>query len=142
MRRKISGRKTKPEKSSETKNIVSPLDKLAELYGPFNDAPKPRREYIYVTKAPFGHKIGRTTRPELRPLQVAGNAPVELKVLIVKEVPGASEIERSLHDYFDDKWLRGEWFSLDESDVQLIRDVLDGKTTLPEPISDDREIPF
>jgi hypothetical protein len=139
-------RKSKRDKSSKKTKINSPLDKLVELYGPFNETPQPDLEFIYVTKAPFGCKIGRTTRPELRPLQAVGNAPIQLEVLIVKEVIGSHEIEKNLHSYFKDKWLRGEWFSLDDSDVQIIRDVLDGKTALPEAIGDgsesDEEIPF
>ncbi len=147
MGRNIPRRKSKTVKSNKKAKINSPLDKLVELYGPFNETPRHAPEFIYVTRAPFGCKIGRTTRPELRPLQVAGNAPVQLEVLIVKEVAGSYEIERSLHDHFKDKWLRGEWFSLDDSDVQLIRDVLDGKKALPEPVSEDGlesdgEIPF
>jgi hypothetical protein len=143
----ISSRKSKRVQTRKKAKINSPLDKLEELYGPFNKNPRPAPEFIYVTKAPFGCKIGRTTRPELRPLQVAGNAPVQLEVLIVKEVANSYEIERRIHDHFKYKWLRGEWFSLDDSDVQLIRDVLDGNRALPEPVSEDGsesdgEIPF
>lgn len=117
-------------------SYVSPLDSLVAGYGPFNDTPIPVPEFIYVTKAAFGCKIGRTTRPELRPLQVTGNAPIELEVLIVKEVSGSREVEKSLHFYFKEKWLRGEWYFLDDSDIAFIRDLLDGKTFFPEPDDD------
>ena len=140
-------RKQKPDRTIKPQDIISPADQLVELFGPFRETPFPDPEFIYVTKAPFGCKIGRTTRPDLRPLQVAGNAPIQLEVLIVKEVVGSIETERNLHEYFSSKWLRGEWFALDDSDVQLIRDVLDGKKTLTErPGSDglesEGEIPF
>jgi hypothetical protein len=138
----MARRKQKTVQSSKKIDVISPADQLVELFGPFKDTPRPDPEYIYVTKAHFGCKIGRTTRPELRPLQVAGNAPIQLEVLVVKEVVGSYEIERNLHGYFKDKWLRGEWFALDDSDVQLIRDVLDGKTALPKSIGGDQEIPF
>lgn len=114
-------------------SYVLPLDSLVAGYGTFNDTPIPVSEFIYVTKAAFGCKIGRTTRPELRPLQVTGNAPIELEVLIVKEVSGSREVEKSLHFYFKEKRLRGEWYSLDDSDIAFIRDLLDGKIFFPEP---------
>ena len=136
-------RKPKNEVLGGTK-YVSPLDSLYETYGSLCTEPVPQREYIYVTRAPFGCKIGRTTRPELRPLQVAGNAPVELSVLIVKEVVASRSIEKRLHDYYQSKWLRGEWFSLDDSDIEFIRNVLDGNAFFPE-VADGEEfedIPF
>lgn len=114
---------------------ISPLDSLFADYGPFNDVPKSVLEFIYVTKTAFGCKIGRTTRPEMRPLQITGNAPIELEVFFVKE----GEVEKNLHSYFKDKWLRGEWYSLDDSDIAFIRDLLDGKASFPEL---DDEIPF
>lgn len=135
----MTRRKSKDDESSKEVKFISPLDKLGELYGPFNSILPPTPEFIYVTKAAFGCKIGRTTRRELRPLQVAGNAPIQLDVLFVKEVVNSREIEKNLHGYFKDKWLRGEWYVLDDSDIQLIRDVLDGKTALPES---DEDIPF
>lgn len=135
--------KTKNKVSCEDiKSAVSPLDKLCEIYGPFRTEPIPPLEYIYVTRAPFGCKIGRTTRPELRPLQVAGNAPVQLEVLIIKEVKASRDIEKLLHKYYQTKWLRGEWFSLDDSDISFIRDLLDGKATFPKVEADFEEIPF
>lgn len=71
----MARRKQKAGQSSKKIDVISPADQLVELFGPFRDTPRPDPEYMYVTKAPFGCKSGHTTRPELRPLQVAGNAP-------------------------------------------------------------------
>lgn len=85
--------------------------------------PMPPKEYIYLTKSDFGYKIGRTTRPQKRPLQVAGNMPIKLEVIVVIEVANSKEWERRLHRHFAEKRLRGEWFSLDQTDVELIKGV-------------------
>lgn len=139
----MSLRKTpKDEPAEGTMKFTNPLDRLYELYGPPRTEPIPQREYIYVTRAPFGCKIGRTTRPELRPLQVAGNAPVQLEVLIIKEVAGSRDLEKRIHEHYQGKWLRGEWFSLDDADIEFIRDLLDGKTSFPEVDEDFEDIPF
>ena len=134
-------RKSKDEICLGDSKYISPLDRLYETYGPLHAEPIPEPEYIYVTKAPFGCKIGRTTRPELRPLQVAGNAPVQLDVLIVKEVVASRDVEKRLHDYFQDKCLRGEWYSLDDTDIEFISDFLDGKASFPK-VDIDEDIPF
>ncbi len=119
------------------------LDRLYKIYGGLINQPVPTREYIYVTRAPFGCKIGRTTRPDSRPLQVVGNAPVKLEVLILKQVEASRELEKRIHDHYQGKWLRGEWFALDDNDIEFIRDVLDGKTTFLEPEIDySEDIPF
>lgn len=134
----MTRRRTDNSNNKAKGSYVSPLDSLVAECGPFNDTPRPVPEFIYVTKAAFGCKIGRTTRPELRSLQVTGNAPIELEVLIVKEVSGSREIEKNLHSYFKEKWIRGEWYSLDDSDIAFICDLLDGKASFPEPDDDFR----
>lgn len=139
----MSRRKIPQDESAEdTTKFTNPLDRLYELYGPPRTEPIPQREYIYVTRAPFGCKIGRTTRPDLRPLQVAGNAPVQLEVLIVKEVSGSKDLEKRIQVHYQGKWLRGEWFSLDDADIEFIRELLDGKASFPEVDEDFEDIPF
>lgn len=118
----------------ELQRFRSPLEGMEIL--PESPAPPPK-EYIYVTKSDFGYKIGRTTRPELRPLQVAGNMPIKLEVIAVIEVEDSTEWERRLHWHFEDKRLRGEWFSLDPSDVELIKGIPQSFDNLHEP-----DIPF
>jgi len=87
------------------------------MHGP---QPKPK-EYIYVTKADFGFKIGRTSRPDKRPLQVAGNCPIKLEVVVLLEVEDMRKAESRLHSHFAEKHLRGEWFALTEADIEFIR---------------------
>jgi len=81
----------------------------------------PPKEYIYLTKSDFGYKIGKTTRPDKRPLSVAGNMPIKLSVIAIIEVPNSKEAERRLHSLFDDKRLRGEWFALTDEDVEFVK---------------------
>ena len=47
--------------------------------------------------------------------------PISLQVVTVIEVPDSREAERQLHSYFHEKRLRGEWFALDDHDVELVR---------------------
>jgi len=90
-----------------------------------------------VTKSDFGYKIGKTTRPEKRPLEVAGNMPIKLEVMAVIEVPDSSEWESLLHQHFRDKRLRREWFALTLSNVEMIKKIPDNWEDF-----DDEDIPF
>jgi len=101
----------------------------------------PEKEYIYLTKTDFGYKIGRTTRPEKRPWTVAGNMPIKLTVIVVIEVPNSKEAEKRLHGLFEDKWLRGEWYALNDEDVEFIKGYPESYDNLPPPSKDD-DVPY
>lgn len=98
------------------------------------------KEFIYVTKADFGYKIGMTTRPKKRPLQVAGNCPIKLEVVVLLEVDDMRKAESQLHLHFASKHLRGEWFALTEEDIAFVRGYPKSFDSLPQ--SDDDEVPF
>ena len=112
-------RKANPESPRSLPENIERL--LAEVLSTPPAPYVPPKEYIYLTKSDFGYKIGRTTRPESRPLQVAGNMPIKLEVIAVIEVPNSKKWEQRLHGHFAEKRLRGEWFSLDQSDVEIIK---------------------
>ncbi len=97
-------------------------------------------QFVYVTKADFGYKIGMTTRPESRPLQVSGKTPISLEVVALIEVDDMRKAEAQLHSYFAAKRLRGEWFALCEDDVALIRGYPKTFEQLPDP--NDQDVPF
>ena len=101
-----------------------------------------QREYIYLTKADFGYKIGRTTRPEKRPLTVAGNCPIKLEVIVVIEVADMRKAEAELHSRFASKRLRGEWFDLSPEDVELIKGYPGSLINLPKSDIDEEDVPF
>lgn len=110
---------TKSPKSESPPGVPESIERLfAEV---LSSPPIPPKEYIYLTKSEFGYKIGRTTRPKKRPLQVAGNMPIKLEVIVVIEVSDSKGWERRLHRHFAEKRLRGEWFSLDDPDVEMIK---------------------
>ncbi|MGA3283856.1 MAG: GIY-YIG nuclease family protein [Verrucomicrobiota bacterium] len=116
-------RKPKTTRTDSTPALV-PKEVEETLKYAMSQPPPPYvrpKEYIYLTKSDFGYKIGRTTNPDKRPLSVAGNMPIKLTVITVIEVPDSIEAERRIHGQFAEKRLRGEWFSLDEHDVGLIK---------------------
>ena len=112
---------------------------MAELLDKLRLYVRPK-EYVYLTKADFGYKIGRTIRSDQRPLQVASNCPIKLEVIVVIEVPDSKAVEKRLHGHFANKRLCGEWFALDDLDVELVKGFPVSFDNLPpEPWED---IPF
>jgi hypothetical protein len=99
-------------------------------------------EFIYLTKADFGYKIGRTSQPDKRPLTVAGNCPINLEVIVVIEVDNMRKAEAELHSRFGSKRLRGEWFDLSPEDVELVKGYPQSLLGLPDGDVEEEDIPF
>lgn len=64
-------------------------------------------------------KIGRSLNPEYRERTLQSQAPKILKLFTSCLTYGAKEKE--LHRHFANKRVRGEWFSLNENDIEFIR---------------------
>ena len=132
---KRSTQRQSPEERARLHEIVNRF----ALPLPQQTYQKPK-EFIYVTKADFGCKIGMTTRPKQRPLQVAGNCPIKLEVVVLLEVDDMRKAESRLHSHFASKHLRGEWFALTAEDIAFVRGYPKSFDSLPQ--SDDDEVPF
>jgi hypothetical protein len=68
------------------------------------------------------YKIGISNKPYYREKTLQSEKPT-IELIASKKFPVrkiAESIEKSLHSVFDDKRLRGEWFELDEKDVEHI----------------------
>jgi len=77
--------------------------------------------YVYLLKTYDGlYKIGRTVDPDnrLRTFSVKLPFPVEYEYLI--RCKDRFETERALHQQFSHKRVNGEWFRLDQNDIEQI----------------------
>ena len=64
------------------------------------------------------YKIGISSNPGVREKTLQSQEP-EIELLFYSE--GSYEDERTLHEIFVEKRVRGEWFSLDERDIDFIK---------------------
>lgn len=132
--------------TEEWDRVCDAVEKLSDsitLQGPpapyeFTKPP----EYIYLTKADWGFKIGYTSHPNSRPLRVAGNCPVKLEVITVIQVEDMRKAEKELHGLFAHKRLRGEWFDLSADEVELVKGYPKSLESLPRHDSLDEDVPF
>jgi hypothetical protein len=85
--------------------------------------PDPR--YVYLVAAPDGlHKIGQTYSP-IRRLGWLGPKSAGLRLAKAVLVLDATWLERYLHHAFAHRWIRGEWFKLEPSDIALVHSIAD-----------------
>lgn len=93
-------------------DILNVAHKLTRKRKPFH--------YVYIFRANGLCKIGRSNNPQWRKtqLQVALPYPIEVVLTIQTRQHG---LEHALHSRFITKRKRGEWYDLDEEDIQWIK---------------------
>lgn len=80
---------------------------------------KPERNYVYFIRVPSGiTKIGCTTNLENRIKGIQGMCSEPLTLLGTIETPEQYKVEESLHEYFTDKQVHGEWYDVSTSDIE------------------------
>lgn len=76
--------------------------------------------YIYIIKERY-YKIGRTKRFPERPFQVQTELPHKSEIIYYCEVNNYNDVEKQLHKRFKTKKMNGEWFNLDEKDIENLK---------------------
>lgn len=78
--------------------------------------------HIYLIKADNGLvKIGKTTDLKTRLDHFTAKLPYEVKLIHSIETNDHTKLERKLHDLFEHKRKRGEWFELNEKEIQYVK---------------------
>lgn len=77
-------------------------------------------QYLYLIKCQQYYKIGVANDVRARLAQLSTGNPFELNVLAVYGYENAEVVERALHQRFTNRWERGEWFSLDPEDLDVL----------------------
>jgi len=78
--------------------------------------------HVYLATGPHGHKIGSTGNLTQRQWELrAQHGPTSTVVWSLYIDPDCLAVELGLHQKFTAKRVRGEWFLLDEADVQWIK---------------------
>ena len=83
---------------------------------------KKRRGFVYLLRADNRlYKIGRSKAINERIKQLEIKLPYELELVAFIVVGDMYKVERWLHRKFADKRKRGEWFELEEVDIEFIK---------------------
>jgi len=82
--------------------------------------------YLMVDRVNGFYKIGISNEPEYRERTLQSEKP-SIELITSKKFPNrtlAGSFEKALHETYDSKRLRGEWFELSEQDAEHIKQVL------------------
>jgi hypothetical protein len=74
-------------------------------------------QYLYLIESQQFYKIGIANDVQSRLAQLSTGNPFELKLLASYSFENAEVVERSIHQRFSNKRVRGEWFELGDEDV-------------------------
>ena len=77
-------------------------------------------DYLYVMYDERFYKIGCSDKPESRLKQVKTSNPT-VKILLSFQTDSAEVLEHSLHNKFEIKNIGGEWFTLNDADIEWIK---------------------
>ena len=87
--------------------------------------------HIYLLKANGLHKIGRSKDVDRRMGQIQPKLPYASELVLSAKVADAAAAERMLHERFADRRVRGEWFSLNDIDLNWVKRWADPTKSLP-----------
>jgi len=83
---------------------------------------KPVAGYVYLLQSPTGYyKIGCTSNPHNRAKTFGIQLPFEVEFLALLYSEDMYTFEAEMHEEFAHKRVNGEWFALDDADVEYIK---------------------
>lgn len=77
--------------------------------------------YVYFIKSIHGYKIGKTKNIKNRLKIFEVKLPFDFELKYYVRTIDYNELERTLHEYFVEKQINGEWFSLTTEDIDKLR---------------------
>jgi hypothetical protein len=79
-----------------------------------------RAGFVYLIKSPYGYKIGKTKNMKQRSQLFSVKLPFSIEILRYGWFDDYSSAEAQFHREYAHKRLEGEWFNLNEADIDAI----------------------
>lgn len=76
--------------------------------------------FVYLVKMRENYKIGISKNPEKRFGEFT-LLPEKLETIFIHKVANAKLVESDLHEIFNNKRVRGEWFNLTKEDIEFVK---------------------
>lgn len=114
-------RAVRPIRTAPQRRSSIPRERLdpIEVIGEPTDAP--RGGYVYVLQSAYGHKVGRARSIPNRMRAFGVKLPIMYTIPLCAWFDDHIAAETAYHRRFAEKRINGEWFSLVEEDVTMIR---------------------
>lgn len=98
------------------------IKRVLERFDPFWRGDVREAGYVYCLSDQLGHyKLGRTKQLQSRIKKLGTQPPFKIQLLFTQYVYNARLYEKLLHRTFAKKRLNGEWFALDNENLESIR---------------------
>ncbi|SHH62986.1 GIY-YIG nuclease family protein [Pollutimonas bauzanensis] len=81
----------------------------------------PRAGVVYILKSAYGYKVGRIRNVPARMRAFGVQLPIIYSIPLCAWFDDCHQAERRYHHLFANKRINGEWFDLNEADIQQIR---------------------
>jgi len=109
-----------PKRRGRRRGLVAPerLEPM-EVVGQATTAA--RGGWVYVLKSALGYKVGRTRSIGQRMLEFGVKLPILYTIPVVAWFDDHYAAETAYHRMFSEVHINGEWFDLDDDDVDLVR---------------------
>lgn len=104
-------------------HLLEEVKKYRDSKPPPKRVPRPSEPlpgFIYLMKGGDYHKIGLSVDPEKRRQQIATGMPFNIELIHTISTDDMKKAEKRLHDLFASKRVGGEWFELDDTDVEQV----------------------
>ena len=79
--------------------------------------------YVYIVKMGEYYKVGKTLDMTCRMGEYT-LLPIEPEIVFCKKVEDYTQGERTLHEQYAEKRVRGEWFKLSDSDIKKAKKLI------------------
>jgi hypothetical protein len=79
--------------------------------------------HVYLIRSGNTYKIGKAKNVDFRVTSISPVLPYPVELIHSIELDGYDTLESELHQRFAGKRLNGEWFSLDDADVEYIKGI-------------------
>lgn len=79
--------------------------------------------YVYVLHSEHGYKIGKTKNVNQRMSYFGLKLPFKTTLVLLIQSDRYSELEKILHRKFESKRINGEWFTLNNKDLNYIKNL-------------------
>lgn len=83
--------------------------------------PVRNRGYVYLLGGNGYYKIGSSQYQRKRARQVGSHLPFETEIILTIPTDHRFNLENELQEKYSNKRVKGEWFELDQSDIQEIK---------------------
>lgn len=81
----------------------------------------PKAGVVYILKSAYGYKVGRTRNVPARMRAFGVHLPIVYTIPLCAWFDDCHVAERRYHEMFASKRINGEWFDLNEHDIQQVR---------------------